>query len=157
MKNNGIPAKAVAWATQPGAVITPDEKAFISLVHHFAALGVGYGWMQQQIEWDMAGEVRRSWRMGTGVLSTPDRALGSAVEGEEIPQPSKAKGGEVSGLEAVGLTFVTFACLVATVGILSLAIVGARHLLKSAKVGTNLAAGLKLNEREIERLSNERQ
>lgn len=40
------------WAAQPGAVVSKPERDFISAMRWFASLGVGYGWMQQVIEWE---------------------------------------------------------------------------------------------------------
>lgn len=40
------------WASQPGAVVTAPERTFIALMRNAAASGVGYGWMQQVIEWE---------------------------------------------------------------------------------------------------------
>jgi hypothetical protein len=37
---------------QPGAVVTEPERWFIDKMRLAAASGVGYGWMQQVIEWE---------------------------------------------------------------------------------------------------------
>jgi hypothetical protein len=37
---------------QPGTFITSPEKQFIADMRRARALGVGYGWMQQVIEWE---------------------------------------------------------------------------------------------------------
>ena len=37
---------------QPGSVLTADELAFIEDMRVARAAGVGYGWMQQVIEWE---------------------------------------------------------------------------------------------------------
>lgn len=46
-----IPAKLTRWAEQPGTRITRAELDFINEVHVAAEQFVGYGWMQQVIEW----------------------------------------------------------------------------------------------------------
>lgn len=44
------------WAKQPGAVVTSAEWDFIADMRHARANGVGYGWMQQVIEWEWQDE-----------------------------------------------------------------------------------------------------
>lgn len=41
-----------AWRQQPGAVVTDAEWDFIAAMRRHAERGVGYGWMQQVIEWE---------------------------------------------------------------------------------------------------------
>lgn len=40
------------WAKQPGAVVSADERVFITHMRQARAAGVGYGWMLQVIEWE---------------------------------------------------------------------------------------------------------
>ena len=40
------------WEKQPGAKVSQAERNFIDDLRHYAAQGVGYGWMQQVIEWE---------------------------------------------------------------------------------------------------------
>lgn len=42
---------------QPGARVTPAERTFIEHMCRAAAAGVGYGWMQQVIEWEWESKV----------------------------------------------------------------------------------------------------
>jgi len=49
------------WEQQPGAVVSPDEKRFIGYMRECAKYGVGYGWMQQVIEWEWASKGIGSW------------------------------------------------------------------------------------------------
>lgn len=46
-----LPRKLVAWSKQPGAVVTPAERNFCDIVSQYREFGIGYGWMQQTIEW----------------------------------------------------------------------------------------------------------
>jgi hypothetical protein len=47
-----VESKLELWARQPGARVTQAEWQFIADMRHAAANGVGYGWMQQIIEWE---------------------------------------------------------------------------------------------------------
>lgn len=49
------------WLKQPGAFVTPAEQAFISDMRKAAAAGVGYGWMQQVIEWEWQSKGPGAW------------------------------------------------------------------------------------------------
>lgn len=40
------------WLKQPGAVVTAAQRQFIDDMRRARAAGVGYGWMQQVIEWE---------------------------------------------------------------------------------------------------------
>lgn len=40
------------WLRQPGAVVTEAQIQFIAEMRKTASAGVGYGWMQQIIEWE---------------------------------------------------------------------------------------------------------
>jgi hypothetical protein len=40
------------WLKQPGTVVTDAERQFIRDMRWAAEHGVGYGWMQQIIEWE---------------------------------------------------------------------------------------------------------
>jgi hypothetical protein len=56
-----VEQRLAEWAKQPGAVVTKQQRDFISAMRWFASLGVGYGWMQQ-------------WRRGSGATWKPARA-----------------------------------------------------------------------------------
>jgi hypothetical protein len=48
-----VEEKLTAWASQgPTARVSPAERQFIEDMRKAAAAGVGYGWMQQVIEWE---------------------------------------------------------------------------------------------------------
>lgn len=47
-----VEQKLAEWLKQPGTVVTPAERAFIRMMRDAARDGVGYGWMQQIIEWE---------------------------------------------------------------------------------------------------------
>lgn len=49
------------WMKQPGAVVTPQERQFIEDMRKHAANGVGYGWMQQVIEWEWQAKTGHAW------------------------------------------------------------------------------------------------
>lgn len=49
------------WAQQPGAFVTVIEWSFIAAMRDFARRGVGYGWMQQVIEWEWQSKGSGSW------------------------------------------------------------------------------------------------
>jgi len=40
------------WLRQPGTCVTREERTFIEDMRKARAAGVGYGWMQQIIEWE---------------------------------------------------------------------------------------------------------
>ncbi len=44
--------KIAKYLEQPGAFITAAELKFIDAMREAAKNGVGYGWMQQHIEWE---------------------------------------------------------------------------------------------------------
>lgn len=44
--------KLTEWLKQPGAFITNSQIQFIEQMREAAKAGVGYGWMQQIIEWE---------------------------------------------------------------------------------------------------------
>src|SRR5262249_2076973 len=46
-----LPQKLRDWLRQPGSVLLPGFREFVVAVREFAAHGVGYGFMQQVIEW----------------------------------------------------------------------------------------------------------
>lgn len=56
-----LPKKLQQWLTRPGTVITPAEIAFIHAMRASAAEGVGYGWMQQVIEWEWQEKGVGAW------------------------------------------------------------------------------------------------
>lgn len=49
------------WASQPGAFVTAAEWEFIQHMRDAARCGVGYGWMQQIIEWEWDEKSPHSW------------------------------------------------------------------------------------------------
>ena len=49
------------WLSQPGTVVSGPEREFISYMRKSAAQGVGYGWMQQVIEWEWKSKGSGSW------------------------------------------------------------------------------------------------
>ncbi len=49
------------WLLQPGTVVSEAERKCIQAVRDFASLGVGYGWMQQVIEWEWQSKGIGSW------------------------------------------------------------------------------------------------
>ena len=57
---NNIPAKLQQWMQQPGARLLPGELEFLEQVRRFAAMGVGYGFMQQIIEWEWQDDCARA-------------------------------------------------------------------------------------------------
>lgn len=46
-----LPMKLQKWLEQPGSVLTTGDRAFVEEVRTYARLGVGFGFMQQVIEW----------------------------------------------------------------------------------------------------------
>jgi hypothetical protein len=44
--------KLARWLEQPGTFMTSAERQFIADMRKAASAGVGYGWMQQIIEWE---------------------------------------------------------------------------------------------------------
>lgn len=49
------------WASQPGAIVTEAEVQFIEDMRKAAAANVGYGWMQQIIEWEWMSKGEGAW------------------------------------------------------------------------------------------------
>lgn len=49
------------WLKQPGAFITPAERQFIEDMRKARTAGVGYGWMQQMIEWEWKSTGIGAW------------------------------------------------------------------------------------------------
>lgn len=50
------------WALQdPTCIVTAAERAFIEDMRHYAAQGVGYGWMQQIVEWEWQSKGPGAW------------------------------------------------------------------------------------------------
>lgn len=47
-----VEERLAEWMKQPGAYVTESERWFIDKMRLAAASGVGYGWMQQVIEWE---------------------------------------------------------------------------------------------------------
>lgn len=47
-----LPTKLKEWLKLPGARLLPREIEFIARMRESAATGVGYGFMQQVIEWE---------------------------------------------------------------------------------------------------------
>lgn len=53
--------KLALWLKQPGTVVTAAERQFIEDIRKAAANGVGYGWMQQIIEWEWQSKGPGAW------------------------------------------------------------------------------------------------
>ena len=51
MRAAKLPEKLSKHIDLPGSSISAAERAFLQAVHDSAKMGVGYGWMQQVIEW----------------------------------------------------------------------------------------------------------
>jgi hypothetical protein len=68
-----IPEKLAVWAQQPNAVVSPAEMAFLAAIREARAGYVGYGWMQQVIEW--------AWQEESG-----EGAWGPEYFGKQIAQ-----------------------------------------------------------------------
>lgn len=49
------------WLQQPGAFVTQDERQFIADMRKARSAGVGYGWMQQIIEWEWQSTGVGAW------------------------------------------------------------------------------------------------
>lgn len=49
------------WLKQPGTFVTRAERDFIMEMRAAAANGVGYGWMQQVIEWEWQSKGPGAW------------------------------------------------------------------------------------------------
>lgn len=49
------------WSKQPGAVVTDAQRQFIADMRSARESGVGYGWMQQIIEWEWQNKAPGSW------------------------------------------------------------------------------------------------
>ena len=49
------------WLKLPGAFVTADERAFVEDMRRSSARGVGYGWMQQVIEWEWQSKGSGAW------------------------------------------------------------------------------------------------
>lgn len=62
----------------------------------------------------------------------------------------------MSAFEAVGMAFVIFTSTLSSIGIIYLAVIGLRSVVKQANVGKNLSADLKLSDSEIEKLGRSR-
>lgn len=49
------------WLQQPGAFVTQAERQFIADMRKARSAGVGYGWMQQMIEWEWQSTGVGAW------------------------------------------------------------------------------------------------
>lgn len=49
------------WLKQPGTAVMPGETQFIVDMRKAALHGVGYGWMQQVIEWEWQSKAEGAW------------------------------------------------------------------------------------------------
>lgn len=58
-----IESRLAEWAAQPGAGgVTAAEREFVDALRKAAAAGVGYGFMQQVIEWEwQAKDPKGAW------------------------------------------------------------------------------------------------
>lgn len=71
-----IEDKLAMWLSQPGTHVTGPERQFIELMREAASHGVGYGWMQQVIEWE--------WQAKTVEQGMAHGAWGPEYFGEQI-------------------------------------------------------------------------
>lgn len=70
MKYEDLPEKLRKWHQQPYSVLDPECVKFVEQVHEFARRGVGYGFMQQVIEWIWQEETEK--RYGTNGAWGPE-------------------------------------------------------------------------------------
>lgn len=56
-----VESKLAEWSRQPGAFVTLAEVTFIEHMRQARAAGVGYGWMQQVIEWEWQTNGQAAW------------------------------------------------------------------------------------------------
>lgn len=56
-----VESRLQEWSKQPGAVVVPAERQFIADMRKAAAAGVGYGWMQQIVEWEWQAQGLGAW------------------------------------------------------------------------------------------------
>ena len=49
------------WQQRSGAAVSAAERRFIADMRYAACNGVGYGWMQQIIEWEWQNKSPHSW------------------------------------------------------------------------------------------------
>jgi hypothetical protein len=63
-----IESRIAEWLKQPGTAVTPAEREFITLFRAAAANGVGYGWMQQVIEWEWQESMQKHYGLDVGAL-----------------------------------------------------------------------------------------
>ena len=59
------------WMKQPGAFVRPCERLFIEDMRSAANASVGYGWMQQIIEWEWQNTLHHKWQLNSGAFG-PD-------------------------------------------------------------------------------------
>lgn len=75
-----VEEKLELWAKQPGAYVSPTEREFIVQMRSFAAAGIGYGWMQQIIEWEWQSKYPGAW--GPEYFEKRIRELTGDIEGK---------------------------------------------------------------------------
>lgn len=80
-----IESKLNKWLKQPGTFVTSAEREFIARMREAAAAGVGYGWMQQVIEWEWQDLLMRKY--GTDVGAFGPEHCERFHHGRERPQP----------------------------------------------------------------------
>ena len=56
-----LETKMQEWLKQPGTFVTDPELQFVEDMRKAASAGVGYGWMQQIIEWEWQSKGSGSW------------------------------------------------------------------------------------------------
>lgn len=56
-----VEQKLDEWLKQPGAFVTTAERQFIDDMRKARAAMVGYGWMQQIIEWEWQSTGAGAW------------------------------------------------------------------------------------------------
>lgn len=78
-----LPKKLTDWAAQcEGAMITEYELEFLRAVNRAADFGVGFGWMQQVIEW--------AWQEQSEIDGLPGSSWGPEYFGTKISDLSTA-------------------------------------------------------------------
>lgn len=73
-----IESKLAIWAKQAGAFVSNSEREFIACMRLYASKGVGYGWMQQLIEWEWQSKGQGSW--GPEYVETKIKELEKQLE-----------------------------------------------------------------------------
>lgn len=64
------------WLKQPGTFVTPAELQFVRDMRKAAEHGVGYGWMQQVIQWEWDDYMKRKWGIDPPAPPAGERGRG---------------------------------------------------------------------------------